>query len=135
MKESNEMMAYMVKNLSMLLMEHYTDLSMEQALNIVFNSDTYQKVLNETKKVGNAGWLSTKEIANRVAAWINEDIADLQRTLIIELQVLIVFAIAYAAKTYPRKFSKNQEAAMRKIFNEELEKHLNRGKSGVVQAN
>lgn len=47
MKESNEMMAYMVKNLSMLLMEHYTDLSMEQALNIVFNSDTYQKVLNE----------------------------------------------------------------------------------------
>ncbi len=40
-------MAYMVKNLSMLLMEHYTDLSMEQALNIVFNSDTYQKVLNE----------------------------------------------------------------------------------------
>ena len=95
----------------------------------------FQKVLNETKKVGNAGWLSTKEIANRVAAWINEDIADLQRTLIIELQVLIVFAIAYAAKTYPRKFSKNQEAAMRKIFNEELEKHLNRGKSGVVQAN
>ena len=47
MKESNEMMAYMVKNLSMLLMEHYTDLSLEQALNIVFNSDTYQKVLNE----------------------------------------------------------------------------------------
>lgn len=40
-------MAYMVKNLSMLLMEHYTDLSMEQALNIVFNSDTYQKVLNK----------------------------------------------------------------------------------------
>ena len=40
-------MAYMVKKLSMLLMEHYTDLSMEQALNIVFNSDTYQKVLNE----------------------------------------------------------------------------------------
>ena len=93
----------------------------------------FQKVLNETKKVGNAGWLSTKEIANRVAAWINEDIACLQRTLIIELQALTVFTIAYAAKTYPRKFSKNQEAAMRKIFNEELEKHLNRGKSGVVK--
>ena len=41
------MIADMVKNLALLLIEQNPDLSMEQALSIVFNSDTYQKVLNE----------------------------------------------------------------------------------------
>ncbi|MBP3214155.1 MAG: hypothetical protein J6M19_04885 [Bacteroidaceae bacterium] len=47
MSERNQMIADMVKNLALLLIEQNPDLSMEQALSIVFNSDTYQKVLNE----------------------------------------------------------------------------------------
>lgn len=41
------MMADMVKNLALLLMEKNRKLTMEQALSFVFNSDTYQKVMNE----------------------------------------------------------------------------------------
>ena len=44
MNEKKEMMADMVKNLALLLMEKNRELTMEQALSFVFNSDTYQKV-------------------------------------------------------------------------------------------
>lgn len=47
MNEKKEMMADMVKNLALLLMEKNRKLTMEQALSFVFNSDTYQKVMNE----------------------------------------------------------------------------------------
>ena len=43
MNEKTEMMADMVKNLAVLLLEQNNELSMEQALSQVFNSDTYQK--------------------------------------------------------------------------------------------
>lgn len=47
MSEKTEMMADMVKNLALLLIEQNNELSMEQALSMVFNSDTYQKVMDE----------------------------------------------------------------------------------------
>lgn len=47
MSEKTEMMADMVKNLALLLIEQNNDLTMEQALSEVFNSDTYQKVMDE----------------------------------------------------------------------------------------
>ena len=47
MNEKTEMMADMVKNLALLLMEQDNSLTMEQALSIVFNSDTYRKVIDE----------------------------------------------------------------------------------------
>ena len=47
MNEKKEMMADMVKSLALLLMEKNRELTMEQALSFVFNSDTYQKVMNE----------------------------------------------------------------------------------------
>lgn len=40
-------MADMVKNLALLLMEQDGNMTMEQALTTVFNSDTYQKLMNE----------------------------------------------------------------------------------------
>lgn len=51
MSEQALMKMDMVKNLALLLMEKDTTLSMEQALSIVFNSDTYQKVLNEKTRL------------------------------------------------------------------------------------
>ena len=47
MNEKMEMMADMVKNLALLLVEQNADLTMEQALSMVFNSDTYRKVMDE----------------------------------------------------------------------------------------
>ena len=47
MNEKTEMMADMVKNLAVLLLEQNNELSMEQALSQVFNSDTYWKVMDE----------------------------------------------------------------------------------------
>lgn len=47
MNEKSEMIADMIKNLALLLIEQNARLTMEQALAIVFNSDTYQKVMNE----------------------------------------------------------------------------------------
>lgn len=47
MNEKTEMMADMVKNLALLLMEREEGLTMEQALATVFNSDTYRKVMDE----------------------------------------------------------------------------------------
>lgn len=47
MNEKMEMMVDMVKNLALLLVEQNADLTMEQALSMVFNSDTYRKVMDE----------------------------------------------------------------------------------------
>ena len=47
MNEQLMMKMDMVKNLALLLVEHDETLSMEQALSVVFNSETYQKVMNE----------------------------------------------------------------------------------------
>lgn len=47
MSEKNEMMVDMVKNLALLLIGQDNGLTMEQALSIVFNSDTYRKVMDE----------------------------------------------------------------------------------------
>ena len=41
----------MVKNLTLLLMEKDATLSMEQALSVVFNSDTYQKMMDEKTRL------------------------------------------------------------------------------------
>lgn len=47
MNEKTEMMADMVKNLALLLIEQNKELTMERALSMVFNSDTYRKVMDE----------------------------------------------------------------------------------------
>lgn len=47
MSEKMEMMADMVKNLALLLMEQNDSLTMGEALFTVFNSDVYQKVMDE----------------------------------------------------------------------------------------
>lgn len=51
MSEIDEMKNDMVKDLTMLLMEKDNSLSMEQALSLVFNSDTYQKVLDDKTRL------------------------------------------------------------------------------------
>ena len=51
MNEVMEMKAHMVNKLAMLLLENNKDMSMEQALSIVFNSDTYQKMMNEKTRL------------------------------------------------------------------------------------
>ena len=47
MNEISEMKADMVKNLAILLMNQNKDMGMNKALAIVFNSDTYQKVMDD----------------------------------------------------------------------------------------
>lgn len=47
MSEKTDMKADMVKNLALLLIEQNNELTMEQALSDVFNSDTYQRVMDE----------------------------------------------------------------------------------------
>lgn len=47
MNEKDEMKSDMVRCLASLLMEQRPNLSMEQALSMVFNSVTYQKVLED----------------------------------------------------------------------------------------
>lgn len=51
MNEKEEMKNDMVKNLAVLLMEKDKSLSMEQALSLVFNSDTYQKLLDDKTRL------------------------------------------------------------------------------------
>lgn len=51
MNEKTEMMADMVKNLALLLIEQNSSLNMEQALSLVFNSETYRKVTNEQTRL------------------------------------------------------------------------------------
>ena len=46
-----EMKAYMVNRLAMMLLEHNEEMSMEQALSIVFNSDTYQKMMDDRTRL------------------------------------------------------------------------------------
>lgn len=51
MSEEDEMKNDMVKDLAVLLMEKNKSLTIEQALSLVFNSDTYQKLLNERTRL------------------------------------------------------------------------------------
>lgn len=51
MSEEDEMKKDMVKDLAVLLMEKNKSLTIEQALSLVFNSDTYQKLLNERTRL------------------------------------------------------------------------------------
>lgn len=46
MNEIGEMKLDMVKNLAVLLMDDDKNLGMNEALNIIFNSNTYQKVMD-----------------------------------------------------------------------------------------
>lgn len=47
MDEIAEMKADMVKNLAILLMKQNKDIGISDALSMVFNSDTYQKIMND----------------------------------------------------------------------------------------
>lgn len=47
MNELTEMKADMVKELAILLMRQNKDMEINEALAIVFNSDTYQKVMDD----------------------------------------------------------------------------------------
>ena len=47
MSVEEQMKLDMTKNLAVLLMKENPDLTMEQALSIILNSDTYQRMLNE----------------------------------------------------------------------------------------
>lgn len=44
----DEMINYMLKELSALLIEEHSELSIEEATDLVFNSETYQKVIDTT---------------------------------------------------------------------------------------
>ena len=41
----------MVKNLALLLQENNSSLSMEQAISLVINSDTFQRILNDRTRL------------------------------------------------------------------------------------
>ena len=47
MNEKGEMKADLVKNLAILLMNKNKEMKIDEALAIVFNSDTYQKVMDD----------------------------------------------------------------------------------------
>lgn len=47
MNEKGEMKADLVKNLAILLMNENKEMKIGEALAIVFNSDTYQKIMND----------------------------------------------------------------------------------------
>lgn len=51
MSEREQMTLDMVKNLALLLQEDNPTLSMEQALSLVINSDTYQRILNDDTRL------------------------------------------------------------------------------------
>ena len=51
MSERDQMTIDMVKNLALLLMEREPSLSMEKALSIVINSDTYQRLLDDRTRL------------------------------------------------------------------------------------
>lgn len=51
MSEQAQMKMDMVKNLALLMVEKDHSLTMEQALSIVFNSETYQKMMNEKTRL------------------------------------------------------------------------------------
>lgn len=47
MNEKGEMKADLVKNLAILLMNENKEMKIDEALAVVFNSDTYQKIMND----------------------------------------------------------------------------------------
>lgn len=51
MNEKEQMKMDMVKNLALLLIEQDSALTMEQALSLVFNSDTYQKLMADSARL------------------------------------------------------------------------------------
>ncbi len=51
MNEIEQMKTDMVSNLTTLLMEQHPDLSMEQAMDEVFNSDTYRKLMKDNTQL------------------------------------------------------------------------------------
>lgn len=51
MSEREQMTLDMVKNLALLLQEDNPSLTMEQALSLVINSDTYQRILNDNTQL------------------------------------------------------------------------------------
>lgn len=51
MNEQEQMILDMVKNLALLLMEDAPQLNIEQALAIVLNSDTYQRLLRQSTRL------------------------------------------------------------------------------------
>lgn len=51
MSETEEMKNEMARDLASLLMDKDSALSMEQALNMVFNSETYQMLLNDKTRL------------------------------------------------------------------------------------
>ncbi len=51
MSEQAQMKMDMVKNLALLMVEKNPSLTMEQALSIVFNSETYQKMMDEKTRL------------------------------------------------------------------------------------
>ena len=51
MSEREQMTLDMVKNLALMLQEENPSLSMEQALSLVINSDTYQRILNDNTRL------------------------------------------------------------------------------------
>ena len=75
----------------------------------------FQKVLNETKKAGTAGWLSAKEFANiafKGAAWLYELAAtNPEFSIVTALQILIIFTIVHAKNKFFGQMNIINEAA------------------------
>ena len=51
MNEVMEMKAYMVNRLAVMLMQQHEEMSMQEALGMVFQSDTYQKVMEDNSRL------------------------------------------------------------------------------------
>ena len=51
MNEIMEMKAYMVNRLAVMLMQQHEGMSMQEALSMVFQSDTYQKMLDDKTRL------------------------------------------------------------------------------------
>ena len=51
MNEKTEITVDMIKNLALLLIEQNNQLTIEQALSIIFNSDTYLKIMDEQTRL------------------------------------------------------------------------------------
>ena len=51
MNEVMEMKAYMVNRLAVMLMQQHEGMSMQEALSMVFQSDTYQKVMEDNTRL------------------------------------------------------------------------------------
>ena len=51
MTEKEEMKVFLVKELAKLLMESDKEMTMEQALTLVFNSETYEKLMDDATKL------------------------------------------------------------------------------------